>query len=132
MTLNVQSPKDSINKSYLQENIKQEDFTRFGSLLNSFFGKIELSVQKVQTEENMKNLLKEFLESAFYRDRNELNTKSYKGKHEADLVIHNGILAAKQANPQADTSPLEREIDMLVYRLYGLTEDEIRIVEGEK
>jgi adenine-specific DNA-methyltransferase len=36
------------------------------------------------------------------------------------------------ANPQADTSPLEQEIDMLVYRLYGLTEDEIRIVEGEK
>jgi adenine-specific DNA-methyltransferase len=89
MKLNVQSPKDSINKSYLQENIKQEDFTRFGSLLDSFIGKIELSVQKVQTEENMKNLLKEFLESAFYRDRNELNTKSYKGKHEADLVIHN-------------------------------------------
>jgi hypothetical protein len=27
---------------------------------------------------------------------------------------------------------LEREIDTLVYRLYGLTEDEIRVVEGEK
>jgi hypothetical protein len=31
---------------------------------------------------------------------------------------------------QADTSALEREIDRLVYGLYGLTEDEIRIVEG--
>jgi hypothetical protein len=40
------------------------------------------------------------------------------------------ILAAKRANPQADTSELEREIDQLVYRLYGLTEEEIRIVEG--
>jgi len=31
----------------------------------------------------------------------------------------------------ADTSELEREIDMLVYELYGLTEEEIRIVEQE-
>jgi len=39
------------------------------------------------------------------------------------------ILAAKRANPQADTSALEREIDGLVYQLYGLTEEEIAIVE---
>ena len=39
------------------------------------------------------------------------------------------ILTAKKANPQADTRRLEREIDVLVYDLYGLTEDEIAIVE---
>lgn len=32
-------------------------------------------------------------------------------------------------NPQADTTAFEREIDRLVYDLYGLTVDEIRIVE---
>lgn len=42
----------------------------------------------------------------------------------------NRILAAKWMNPQADTSALEREIDQLVYQLYGLTEEEIKIVEG--
>jgi len=31
----------------------------------------------------------------------------------------------------ADTSALESEIDRLVYQLYGLTEDEINIVEEE-
>ena len=41
------------------------------------------------------------------------------------------ILAAKAKNPQADTSPLEREIDELVYQLYGLTQEEIEIVEGK-
>jgi hypothetical protein len=41
------------------------------------------------------------------------------------------ILAAKAKDAQADTSALEREIDRLVYGLYGLTEEEIRIVEGE-
>jgi len=40
------------------------------------------------------------------------------------------ILAAKLADPQADTSALESEIDALVYGLYGLTEEEIGIVEG--
>jgi hypothetical protein len=39
------------------------------------------------------------------------------------------ILAAKQANPQADVTDLEREIDERIYRLYGLTPEEIRIVE---
>ena len=40
------------------------------------------------------------------------------------------ILAAKKENPQADTSIWEREIDDMVYKLYGFTEDEIKIVEG--
>ncbi|MFN0075597.1 MAG: Eco57I restriction-modification methylase domain-containing protein [Prosthecobacter sp.] len=40
------------------------------------------------------------------------------------------IIAAKHANPAADTSALEREIDQQVYALYGLTPEEIAIVEG--
>jgi len=44
----------------------------------------------------------------------------------------NQILAAKKQNPEADTSQLEKEIDQLVYRLYGLTEEEIEIVEANK
>jgi len=39
------------------------------------------------------------------------------------------ILKAKQANAAADVSALEREIDERVYRLYGLTPEEIKIVE---
>jgi hypothetical protein len=39
------------------------------------------------------------------------------------------ILIAKKANPQADTTALETEIDQMVYELYGLTEEEIQIVE---
>jgi len=39
------------------------------------------------------------------------------------------VLAAKQKNPAADTSALEREIDQQVYALYGLTPEEIKIVE---
>ena len=47
------------------------------------------------------------------------------------IALVDKILAAKKANPQADTSKEEAEIDRLVYALYGLTEDEIKIVEGK-
>lgn len=39
------------------------------------------------------------------------------------------VLSAKAQNPTADTSALEAEIDMLVYQMYGLTEEEIQLVE---
>ncbi len=41
------------------------------------------------------------------------------------------ILAAKAQDPNADTSKLETKIDKLVYKLYDLTEDEIKLVEAE-
>ena len=40
------------------------------------------------------------------------------------------ILSLKKQSPQADISALEQQIDLLVYDLYGLTEDEIKIIEG--
>jgi adenine-specific DNA-methyltransferase len=40
------------------------------------------------------------------------------------------ILVAKQRDAEADVSAVEREIDQLVYALYGLTPEEIQIVEG--
>ena len=39
------------------------------------------------------------------------------------------ILSLKSQDPKADTISLEQEIDAMVYELYGLSEDEIRIVE---
>ena len=41
------------------------------------------------------------------------------------------IIELKKNNPNADTSALEREIDGLVYGLYGLTEEEVKVVEGK-
>jgi hypothetical protein len=41
------------------------------------------------------------------------------------------ILTLKKQNPQEDTTHLEKEIDHLVYNLYNLTEEEIRIIEKD-
>ncbi|HXG23511.1 MAG TPA: TaqI-like C-terminal specificity domain-containing protein [Chthonomonadales bacterium] len=45
------------------------------------------------------------------------------------VALVDKILALKRADPSADVSALEHEIDERVYRLYGLTPDEIKIVE---
>jgi hypothetical protein len=41
------------------------------------------------------------------------------------------ILKLKKVDPSSDTTVIESEIDRLVYKLYGLTEEEIKIVEGK-
>ncbi len=51
-------------------------------------------------------------------------------KNTDDVVeIVERILLAKAKDHDADVATLESEIDQLVYQLYGLTEDEIKIVE---
>jgi type I restriction-modification system DNA methylase subunit len=46
-----------------------------------------------------------------------------------ERLVHR-ILAAKQRDVEADVSAMEREVDQFVYGLYGLTPEEIQIVEG--
>jgi len=48
------------------------------------------------------------------------------------ITLVNRILAVKEREPEADTSALESEIDRHVYALYGLTKEEIAIVEGSQ
>ena len=50
-------------------------------------------------------------------------------QHSIELLV-DGILEKICENTQMDSSNLENEIDSLVYSLYGLSEDEIKIVES--
>lgn len=59
------------------------------------------------------------------------SNNSEKFFYENIIKLVDRILAAKAKNPQADTNKLEEEIDKLVYQLYGLTQEEINIVEGK-
>ncbi|AGT74794.1 hypothetical protein HPSA20_1586 [Helicobacter pylori SouthAfrica20] len=40
------------------------------------------------------------------------------------------ILQAKAKDPKANTQELEQKIDALVYQLYNLTDEEIKIIEN--
>ena len=63
-----------------------------------------------------------------------LPIKNASAKEQRSIIaLVEDILIAKRANPAADVSAQEREIDQWVYRLYGLTAAEIAIVEaGDK
>ncbi|MFB1326886.1 class I SAM-dependent DNA methyltransferase [Helicobacter pylori] len=46
------------------------------------------------------------------------------------IVLVDKILQAKEKDPKANTQRSEKEIDALVYRLYNLTDEEIKIIEN--
>lgn len=52
-----------------------------------------------------------------------------RAEHDAFVRLVERILAVKRTDPRTDTTALEREIDERVYRLYGLSPDEIKLVE---
>ena len=51
-------------------------------------------------------------------------------EQEPIIELVDQILATKRTDLDADVSDLENEIDQIVYLLYGLADDEIKIVEG--
>nr|WRE11906.1 class I SAM-dependent DNA methyltransferase [Helicobacter pylori] len=55
-----------------------------------------------------------------------------KNKKIADKItaLVDKILKSKEKDPKANTQELEKEIDALVYRLYHLTDEEIKIIEN--
>ncbi len=55
-----------------------------------------------------------------------------KNKKIADKITDcaDKILSAKEKDPKANTQELEKEIDALVYQLYNLTDEEIKIIEN--
>ncbi|GAA8089081.1 class I SAM-dependent DNA methyltransferase [Helicobacter pylori] len=56
-------------------------------------------------------------------------TKSNKPTADKIIVLVDKILQAKAKDPKANTQRLEKEIDALVYQLYHLTDEEIKIIE---
>ncbi|GAA9443965.1 class I SAM-dependent DNA methyltransferase [Helicobacter pylori] len=56
-------------------------------------------------------------------------TKSNKPTADKITNCAKAILEAKEKDPKANTQELEKEIDALVYQLYNLTDEEIKIIE---
>ncbi|WRC99867.1 Eco57I restriction-modification methylase domain-containing protein [Helicobacter pylori] len=57
-------------------------------------------------------------------------TKSNKPTADKIIALVDKILQAKAKDPKANTQGLEKEIDALVYQLYNLTDEEIKIIEN--
>lgn len=59
-------------------------------------------------------------------------TKSNQSTADKIIVLVERILEQKEKDTSSSTQELEKEIDPLVYTLYNLTDEEIKIIEGEK
>ncbi len=57
-------------------------------------------------------------------------TKSNQPTADKIIVLVDKILQTKEKDPKANTQGLEKEIDALVYQLYHLTDEEIKIIEN--
>ena len=68
--------------------------------------------------------------SIYPEDLRQIPIKSNKNYTILIQGFSNQIIEIKKQNPLADTTALETQIDQLVYKLYDLTEEEIKIVEG--
>ena len=55
---------------------------------------------------------------------------SWKIQNKLENLVDN-VMSAKQSDPSTDTTVLENEIDFMVYKLYGLTYDEVLVVDPE-
>ncbi|OOC26154.1 restriction endonuclease [Helicobacter pylori] len=57
-------------------------------------------------------------------------TKSNQPTADKIIALVDKILQTKEKDPKANTQKLEKEIDALVYQLYNLTDEEIKIIEN--
>ncbi|EPN8822744.1 hypothetical protein ACT4JB_001788, partial [Campylobacter coli] len=85
----------------------------------------------------MKNISSSLGEGAFrwikqYIEKLPIPKINSKNKNIANELVNSvdEILKAKEQDKNANTQELESKINSLVYKLYNLTEDEIKIIEG--
>ncbi|MDR0769089.1 MAG: hypothetical protein LBE71_04215 [Dysgonamonadaceae bacterium] len=80
MALNVKSTKQALNPAFLKQKPERKEIGLFKKEFIVLLNRID----EHESEEYHKNLIKDFLNSVYYRDKHYINTK---GKN--DLVIHN-------------------------------------------
>lgn len=90
MKINIKTPLQSLNGSYINTNISNDEFNLFVSNLSKLQNDIDVSNDNKQTEKHLEKLLNNFFNDVFYKNEYYINSKSYKGLNECDLVIHNG------------------------------------------
>ena len=134
MKLATQTPKKAL-KAFLKQKPLRSEIDVFKTNLIALLDKIS-AIEKRPTdesEEHLKNDLRDFL-----RDTARKYGLDYIKKlpvpnvdDENQLQIINCVDKVLEAKKQGkDSINFEREIDELVYKLYDITEEEIKIIEG--
>ena len=109
MELLFQNLNQGLNKSYLKQGVTRTEINLFKANLVQMYSHID----EQESEENLKNIVADFLKETYYKNRFEINTKDRK-----DLVIHHGksakdpvgvILEAKKPSNKAEMPNKERQ-----------------------
>jgi hypothetical protein len=85
MKIHPISPSDSLNKAYRKSSLRREQVETF----KASFKRLINRINEKESEENLKNIVADFLKETWYKTDYEINTKDRK-----DLVIHNGKSAS--------------------------------------
>jgi type I restriction-modification system DNA methylase subunit len=109
--LHIILPKDATNLRYILGVLNSRSIGFLYAFINPEKGEALAEVKKNHVEE--------------------LPIPQASSQHQEKVAkIVDAILLAKKMNTDADSSTLERELDQHIYALYGLTPEEIAIVEG--
>ena len=84
MISNIKTIKQALNPAFLKQKPERKEIELFKKGLTALLDRINLK----ESEEFHKNLIKDFLNAVYYKDKHYINTK---GKN--DLVIHNDKLS---------------------------------------
>lgn len=114
--------KESINNLILNEN-SNFNIKYILALLNSKTINWFYNSQFTNSSTLTVNISKEYLSQLPIK-------KTSKTNQDKIVKLVDQILSLKKSNPESDTTALEAEIDRLVYELYGLTEEEVKVVEN--
>jgi hypothetical protein len=133
MELNILKPRLSLNKAFLKVKPNRPDIEVFKKNLISLIATID----EFESEEFYKNEVSAFLQNTYYSGSHYIIsnlsqppiTSADKDINESIVNLAEQILSSKRQNQ--DTTALEFVIDQLIYQMYGLTDEEIKIVEGK-
>ncbi len=81
MNLKLQTPAQSLNPAYRKQDVTQSQIITLRNALKTLFDRVD----EQESEENLKNVVSDFLKDAFYRGKYDINTNN-----NDDLIIRNG------------------------------------------
>ncbi len=101
--LNIKSIKQALNPAFLKQKHSRDEI----ELFKKEFGVLLDRINPKESEEYHKNLLKDFLNAVYYRDKHYINTKG-----RADLVVHNDSYTSSPVGVLIETKSPANKTEM--------------------
>lgn len=98
------TPRKALSKAYLKTKVLREEIERFKSSFSILSSKIKPDL----LEEELKNIMRDFLLDSYYKGKYEINVKDRK-----DLVIHNGPKSTDEVAVIIEAKAIKNKSEMI-------------------